>query len=95
MRTGLYFGISIPVLIATLLIRTHPDTGRLMSVLDHKNVANAATLLQIYGGFSVPILFICLFGLNMYVWKSESINYRFIFEFDPRDNLDYHQFFEV
>ncbi|KAF9285758.1 hypothetical protein BGZ68_003584 [Mortierella alpina] len=40
-------------------------------------------------------LFACLFGVNMYVWAKSRINYKFIFEFDPRDNLDYHEFFEL
>jgi hypothetical protein len=35
-----------------------------------------------------------LFGFNLYVWSQANINYRFVFEFDPRDNLDYHQFSE-
>lgn len=53
------------------------------------------SLLLVYAGLFLTILFGCLFGLNMKVWYKNKINYKFIFEFDPRDNLDYHEFFEV
>ena len=52
-------------------------------------------LLLVYGGLFLTFLFACLFGINMYVWAKARINYKFIFEFDPRDNLDYHEYFEV
>ncbi|KAG0209903.1 hypothetical protein BGX28_009870 [Mortierella sp. GBA30] len=53
------------------------------------------SLLRVYAGLFLTTLFACLFGVNMYVWAKSRINYKFIFEFDPRDNLDYHEFFEV
>ncbi|KAF9580553.1 hypothetical protein BGW38_002745 [Lunasporangiospora selenospora] len=31
----------------------------------------------------------------MYVWSKSRINYKFIFEFDPRDNLDFYEYFEI
>jgi hypothetical protein len=52
-------------------------------------------LLLVYAGLFLTILFACLFGINMYVWTRSRINYKFIFEFDPRDNLDYREYFEV
>lgn len=52
-------------------------------------------LLLVYGGLFLTTLFACLFGINMYVWAKSRINYKFIFEFDPRDNLDFHEYFEV
>ncbi|KAG0005102.1 hypothetical protein BGZ79_006803 [Entomortierella chlamydospora] len=52
-------------------------------------------LLLIYAGLLVPILFSCLVGVNMYAWTKARINYKFIFEFDPRDNLDFHEYFEL
>ena len=53
------------------------------------------SLLLVYAGLFLSILFACLFGINMYVWVKSRINYKFIFEFDPRDNLDFHEYFEV
>lgn len=54
-----------------------------------------ATHLQIYAAFSLPILFSLGFSVNMMVWTRCRINYKFIFELDPSNNLDYHQFAEV
>lgn len=51
--------------------------------------------LQIYACFGLPILFCLGFSINTLVWTRSHINYKFIFEFDPRDNLDYHEFAEV
>lgn len=51
--------------------------------------------LQIYAAFFLPILFCLGFAVNTLVWTRCQINYKFIFEFDPRDNLDYHEFAEV
>ncbi|CAO3565673.1 unnamed protein product [Mortierella alpina] len=53
------------------------------------------SLLLVYAGLFLTVLFACLFGVNMYVWAKSRINYKFIFEFDARDNLDYHEFFEL
>ncbi|KAG9325024.1 hypothetical protein KVV02_001023 [Mortierella alpina] len=53
------------------------------------------SLLLVYAGLFLTALFACLFGVNMYVWAKSRINYKFIFEFDARDNLDYHEFFEL
>lgn len=53
------------------------------------------THLQIYACFSVPILFVLGVSINMMVWTRSKVNYKFIFELDPKDNLDYHQFAEV
>lgn len=51
--------------------------------------------LQIYACFALPILFCLGFAINTMVWTRSHINYKFIFEFDPRDNLDYHEFAEL
>lgn len=52
-------------------------------------------LLQIWGGFFLPILFMHLFVLNCRAWAKNKINYVFIFEFDTRHNLDYRELLEV
>ncbi|KAF9569246.1 hypothetical protein EC968_002616 [Mortierella alpina] len=61
----------------------------------HIEVPYWDSLLLVYAGLFLTALFACLFGVNMYVWAKSRINYKFIFEFDARDNLDYHEFFEL
>ncbi|KAG0378862.1 hypothetical protein BGX24_002578 [Mortierella sp. AD032] len=86
-RVGLYVGISLPLFILGLQSALSEDT--------ENKVPFWSSLLLVYAGLFLTILFACLFGINMYVWAKARINYKFIFEFDPRDNLDYTQFFEL
>ncbi|KAI8391361.1 SPX domain-containing protein [Radiomyces spectabilis] len=51
--------------------------------------------LQIYACIALPILFALGFSVNLLVWTKSRINYKFIFELNPRDNLDYHEFAEL
>lgn len=48
-------------------------------------------LLQIYGGYFLGLLLFFYFCLDCSVWTSNKINYQFIFEFDPRHQLDWRQ----
>jgi hypothetical protein len=50
---------------------------------------------QLYGGLAILIIFALLFGINIYVWQRFGINYVFIFEFNPRDYLSFHEYIEV
>ncbi|KAF9907622.1 hypothetical protein EC991_010741 [Linnemannia zychae] len=86
-RVGLYVGISLPLFILGLQSAFSEDTENKLPFW--------SSLLLVYAGLFLTILFTCLFGINMYVWAKARINYKFIFEFDPRDNLDYTQFFEL
>lgn len=86
-RVGLYLGLAVPFLILGLQGALSPET--------QARIPDWSGLLQVYSGLFLTTLFACLFGVNMYVWSKARINYKFIFEFDPRDNLDYHQFFEI
>ncbi|KAG0369635.1 hypothetical protein BGZ54_009367 [Gamsiella multidivaricata] len=86
-RVGIYLGVAIPLLILGVEGAFNKDTQARILYWDK--------LLLVYAGLFLTILFACLFGINMYVWKKSRINYKFIFEFDPRDNLDYHEFFEL
>lgn len=38
-----------------------------------------APLLQVYGGFLLPVVFTMLIAMNMIIWKRFRINYVFIF----------------
>ncbi|KAI0106440.1 EXS family-domain-containing protein [Nemania sp. FL0031] len=46
-------------------------------------------LLQIYGGYFLMLLLFSLFCLDCYFWTANKVNYPFIFELDPRHNLDW------
>ncbi|KAI3649667.1 hypothetical protein MP228_005299 [Amoeboaphelidium protococcarum] len=85
-RIGLYIGLSIPVLVRTF--------AQLIDLDYRQRFPETSDLVQIYAGFSIPIIFMFLFAINQYGWTMANINYKFIFELDPRDNLDYHQFTE-
>ncbi|KAF9191532.1 hypothetical protein BGZ50_009299 [Haplosporangium sp. Z 11] len=86
-RIGLYMGLAIPLLVQALQAALSSDTAT--------DIPYWNALLLVYGGLFLTIMFACLFGLNMYVWAKSRINYKFIFEFDPRDNLDFQEYFEL
>ncbi|KAG0210962.1 hypothetical protein BGX28_008670 [Mortierella sp. GBA30] len=86
-RIGLYMGLAAPLLVQALQSAFSQDTPAEIPYWD--------SLLLVYAGLFLTILFACLFGINMYVWAKSRINYKFIFEFDPRDNLDFHEYFEL
>ncbi|KAI7856959.1 EXS family-domain-containing protein [Circinella umbellata] len=86
-RVGFYFGAALILLLADINLVSDPGA------VDH--VSYIHTHLQIYACFSVPILFALGVSINMMVWTRSKVNYKFIFELDPKDNLDYHQFAEL
>ncbi|KAF9365822.1 hypothetical protein BGX34_008153 [Mortierella sp. NVP85] len=86
-RIGLYLGLAAPLMVQALQAAFSSDTPAEIPYWDG--------LLLVYAGLFLTILFACLFGINMYVWTRSRINYKFIFEFDPRDNLDYREYFEL
>ncbi|KAG0342619.1 hypothetical protein BG000_003226 [Podila horticola] len=86
-RVGIYLGLALPLMVQGLQSAFSKETQAEIPYWD--------SLLLVYAGLFLTILFGCLFGINMRVWYKNKINYKFIFEFDPRDNLDYHEFFEL
>ncbi|KAL8688103.1 MAG: hypothetical protein Q9218_005904 [Villophora microphyllina] len=56
---------------------------------------NTSYLLQIYGGYFLSLLLVLFFCLDCRIWTRAKINYVFIFEFDPRHNLNWHQLCEL
>ncbi|KAL9126725.1 MAG: hypothetical protein Q9217_004270 [Psora testacea] len=56
---------------------------------------DASYLLQIYGGYFLMLFLFLIFCLDCKIWTSAKINYPFIFEFDVRHNLDWHQLSEL
>lgn len=79
--------MAIPLLIQSFYLAIDPKTSR--------QLPNLQTNIQIYACFLLPILFCLGFSVNLLVWHRSRINYKFIFELDPRQNLDYHQFGEL
>jgi len=51
-------------------------------------------LLQIYGGYFLALYLFAWFCLDCCIWNRNNINYAFVFEFDPRNNLDWRQLSE-
>jgi hypothetical protein len=51
-------------------------------------------LLQIYAGYFLALYLFAWFCLDCSIWTSNKINYSFVFEFDPRHNLDWRQLSE-
>ena len=51
-------------------------------------------LLQIYGGYFLALYLFSWFCLDCSIWTRNRINYAFVFEFDPRHNLDWRQLAE-
>ncbi|KAG0246924.1 hypothetical protein BGX31_005412 [Mortierella sp. GBA43] len=86
-RIGLYLGLIMPLMVQALQAAFSSDTAI--------EIPYWHSLLLVYAGLFLTILFACLFGINMYAWSKSRINYKFIFEFDPRDNLDYREYFEL
>ncbi|CAJ0883213.1 21885_t:CDS:10 [Entrophospora sp. SA101] len=79
LRVGLCLGIAIPIIIF-YASSTQPEKWDI--------------LIHLYIGVLLPIIMSLLIGINMYIWDQTRINYKFIFEFDPRDNLNFQQYLE-
>lgn len=52
-------------------------------------------MIQIYAGYFLALFLFLFFCLDCRMWTKAKINYVFIFEFDSRHNLDWHQLAEV
>lgn len=52
-------------------------------------------MLQIYGGYFLMLFLFLIFCLDCKIWTRAKINYPFIFEFDARHSLDWHQLSEL
>ncbi|PIA17821.1 EXS-domain-containing protein [Coemansia reversa NRRL 1564] len=86
-RSGVLLGLSGPMITRAIY------EANLLSNEDR--VPYHQQLLQIYGSIFLVLLFLLLFSLNILAWTRAHINYRFIFEIDPRDYLNAWQFLEL
>lgn len=80
--TGLSYGLSIPLFIQAVVKGVQNM---------HNGDPDALFLFQIWGGFFLVLLFLCLFQINCLIWKNYKINYPFIFEFSGLSYLDAHE----
>ncbi|KAJ1925387.1 Signal transduction protein [Tieghemiomyces parasiticus] len=87
LRCGIFGGMTFPMIIYLIWIMQSPKTW-----LDVPYLSYA---LKIFGGIYLMNAMLILFGLNIYIWGRNRINYKFIYEFDPRDNLSNVQFMEI
>lgn len=81
---GFFFGISIPLIAYTFYLGLKETLNG--SLKDGKY------LLQIWGGFLIIIMMSWLFAINCLVWTKFKVNYKFIFEFNQHDTLDFKQY---
>lgn len=82
---GICLGISIACFVATCVI-AHQNWN---------NVPYSFELLLVLSGFYTAIVFIILFGINLYVWTVCNINYKFIFETESSISISYQQHFLI
>jgi hypothetical protein len=82
-HVGILLGLAIPFFLGGIVASQTND------------VPQARTLIQIWAGIALIVLFLLLFGINAWVWDKTKINYIFIFEFNTKHHLDYRQYLEV
>ncbi|KAG0690024.1 hypothetical protein C6P40_004075 [Pichia californica] len=81
---GFFIGLALPFVAYSIYLGLHKTIiGELI---------NGKYLLQIWGGFFVIVVMSWLFSINCLVWTKFKVNYKFIFEFNQHDTLDYKQY---
>lgn len=100
-KTGLYLGLALPFFIQSVYLALNRNRDvflRDVNNIDYEEYSEDASryrIMQLYAAMGMPIIFMLMIGINMHVWTRARINYKFIFDFDPRDNIDYHQYLEI
>jgi hypothetical protein len=90
LRIGLCLGLALPALIRAIV-----EARKKVENKEDNDKELWSNLLELYLGLFLAVAFLLLFGGNMYIWTRAHINYKFIFEFDTRSNLDFRQYLEV
>ncbi|EFA83158.1 hypothetical protein PPL_03948 [Heterostelium album PN500] len=82
MKLGLAIGSSLAALAFLIIlfisgaVGSDPDWGRFVSVV------------PIFRGVGIPILAVWLWGVCVFIWEKQRVNYILIFGFDPRTTVD-------
>eukprot|EP00128_Syssomonas_multiformis_P001712 Colp12_sorted_trinity150504_noHs@20065 len=87
LRVGLCVGICIPLILGLLIKGLTVDL--------YKTHAQWKPVFFMFRSMFLPICFLWLFGVNVYVFTKFHINHVFIFELDATSALTYHQIFEL
>ncbi|CAI4212620.1 unnamed protein product [Parascedosporium putredinis] len=90
-RNGLLLGTGIVFSIQGLTFGARLLTG---ADTDFTLRQQTSYLMQIYGGYFLMLLLFIMFCIDCRFWHKNKINYHFIFEFDPRHQLDWKQLSE-
>lgn len=91
LRSGVYLGAaSVIGIYAVWEAIVRIETGD-----DDDWIEKTEYVMQIWAGIALILLQALLFAINLRVWAQNRINYAFIFEFDPRHNLNHRQFLEI
>lgn len=85
-RSGLLIGVGL-----VFAIQGGTYGAELLFVEDDTLRERTSYLMQIYGGYFLMLYLFVLFCLDCRIWTKSKINYQFIFEFDPRTQLDWRQ----
>lgn len=89
-RSGLFIGTGAVFAIQGLVYAT----DLLFYNTDSTLQLQTTYLLQIYGGYFLALYLFYWFCLDCCIWTRNKINYIFIFEFDPRNHLDWRELVE-
>lgn len=88
-RNGLLIGVGVVFAVQGLV-----QGAQLLFDDDDDVQTQTSYLMQIYGGYFLMLFLFSMFCLNCKIWAANRINYPFIFEFDPRNQLDWRQLSE-
>lgn len=81
--SGLFIGIGIPLFCLSVYLALYKTIS--------KEIPEGRFLLQIWAGFFLMLLITMFLFVDCYIWNNYKVNYKFIFEFNPRTALDFRQ----
>ncbi|WPK23674.1 hypothetical protein PUMCH_000916 [Australozyma saopauloensis] len=82
--SGIFLGFSVPLVALVIYI--------FIDKYHFKHMVNQKYLGQLWAGFLMMNLAMILVGINFFTYTEFKINYKFIFEFNLANALDYRQF---
>lgn len=82
--SGMFMGMALPILVIGIL------SGWMYTLSGE--LAAGGVLFQIWGGFFLINLCLMLIGITFVIYTRFKINYKFIFEFNLTNTLDYRQY---